>query len=215
MKKIVVALVLVAVGGAVCARLPLGDFGAPDLNVDLHASLVLSQDTWGVPIRDANRLAVDARITPDDFAVAAFLSSHAGVGVEAVWRSRSAGASWFDVALNFGVPMDTVVLRPGRDYGPPYGKAWGYWKNHPKRGDKTFRLDDNDMIRMVEVHTLCRSTGKSVDDVIQGLQGGESFTKWASKVSREKHAKAHGSDKAKGASPGKDKGPGKGKGKGK
>jgi hypothetical protein len=212
MKKTLVAIVLSALAACAWARLPLADFGAPDLNIDLHASLLLSQDTWGIPVPDANRIAMDPRITPDDFTVAAFLSRHASVGIEVVWRQRQLGVSWFDLAVRLGVPMDTVIVRPSRDFGPPYGKAWGYWKKHPKRGDRTFFLDDPDFIRMVEVQTLCRSTGKSADDVILALQGEESFTKWASKLSREKHGKGQGAQ-GKPAEVGGGKGKGKGKGK--
>lgn len=199
MRKTLVILVVLSLAGTLWARLPLGDFGAPDLNVDLNASLVLSQGTWGIPVTDANRIARDSRITPDDFAVAAFLSSRGGLSIEAVWRYRTGGASWFDVAGRIGVPMDTVICQTGRDYGPPYGKAWGYWKKHPKAGDRTFFLDDNEFIRLVEVQTLCKATGKGPDDIIKSLQGGESYTKWAGKVGREKHGKGQGADKAKGS----------------
>jgi len=212
------ALALLALAAPVWSSLPLTDFSHPNLDVDLHATLVLSQETWGVPLADANRIALEARITPDDFAVAAFLSREAGVGVDAIWHARQRGTTWFDVALNFGIAMDTLIIRPSRDFGPPYGKAWGYWKNHPKRGDRSFRLDDNDILRMVEVHTLCRSTGKSVDEVIQGLQGGDSYTTWASKVSREKHGKgagAQGKGHGPHPSPGNGKGRGTGNGQGK
>jgi len=212
-KRTLLSAVFLALAASAWARLPLTDFAKPDLTIDLHATLLLSQDTWGVPVSDANLLALEPRITPDDFAVAAFLSREAGVGVQAIWRSRQNGSSWFEVALNFGIPMDNVVIRPTRDFGPPYGKAWGYWRNHPKRGDRSFRLDDNDIIRMVEVQTLCRSTGKSADEVIQGLQGEDSYTKWASKVIREKRNKEAGvQGKAHGAPP--PAGPGKGQGHG-
>lgn len=206
MRKVLVTLAALALAGALWARLPLRDFGAPDLSVDLNATLVLSQDTWGIPVADANRLALESRITPDDFAVAAFLSHRAGLGIDAVWRYRTGGASWFDVAVRIGVPMDTVIVQTGRDYGPPYGKAWGYWKKHPKAGDRSFFLDDNEFMRLVEVQTLCKATGKKPDEVIQGIQGGESYSKWAGKVAREKHGKGQGSDKAKGSDAGQGKG---------
>lgn len=224
-KTLVLTLFMVLAIGAF-ARLPLNNFGAPDLNVDIHASLILSQSTWGVPLPDANRLAGDPRITPDDFSILAFLSSHSGLTIEAIWRHRLGGASWYDVCGRVGVPMDVVMVRTQKDFGPPYGKAWGYWKKHPRPGDRTFFLDDTDFQRMVEVHTLCKATGKGPDEIINGFKGGESYTKWAGKVGREKHGKGdsvHGKqggpeDKGqkehnKPADKGGTQGKGKGKGK--
>lgn len=224
-KALVLSILLLAAVGA-WGRLPL-DFGTPDLSVDVHASLILSQNTWGIPLPDANRLAGDSRITPDDFSIVAFLSNHSGLSIEAVWRHRLGGASWYDVAERCRVPMDVVMVRCDKDHGPPYGKAWGYWKKHPRPGDRTFFLDDMDFQRMVEVHTLSKATGKKPDEIIQGLKGGESFSKWAGRVGREKHGKGQGAHGKQGGDDHKgqkdqgkpaDKGgnPGKGgKGKGK
>ncbi len=184
---------------AVWAGLPVLDFRTlPDPTSDLQAALHLAYEVWGPPLRDANRLAARDRITPDDFQVAVYLSSKSGWSLSVIWDMRKKGVEWCDVAARCGVPMDVVIVRPGRDYGPPYGKAWGYWKKQGE--DRSFRLSDPEFVEMVRVHTLSRATGLSPDQVMEGLQGGRGYQAWAGDVYREKHGQGHGKGE-----PGQDK----------
>ena len=197
------------------ARLPIPDFGLPpNLADNIQTSLHLSVDVWKLPVADANRLAGEARISPDDFMVAAFLSNRSGSGIQAVWNLRRTGLPWVQVALRLGVPMDTVIVRPGRDYGPPYGKAWGYWKNHGHgkghQEREEYALNDPEFIAMARVQTLCRATGRTPDEVISGLQGGRDYHAWCGEVYREHHghgpkgqgAKEHGRGQGEEGPPG-------------
>ncbi len=197
------------------ARLPIPDFGQPgNLADNVQASLHLSFDVWKLPIADANHLAGEARVSPDDFMATAFLSNRSGASLQAVWDLRRTGLSWLQVAVRLGVPMETIVVQPTRDYGPPYGKAWGYWKNHgrgkghPEHG--AFALSDPEFIAMARVQTLCRATGRTPDEVISGLQGGREYHAWCGEVYREHHghgpkdqgAKEHGRGQGEEGPPG-------------
>jgi len=50
--------------------------------------------------------------------------------------------SWADIALHFNFGPDIYYFQDG----PPYGKAYGYWKKHPPR--------DAEVIDAVNVHFL-------------------------------------------------------------
>lgn len=199
-------------GAALQARLPVTDFSAlPDDPLDdVRASVRLSFDTWGLPVADANRIALQAGITTDDFAVMGFLSNRSGVSLTALWGYRGTGMSWGQVAVTVGVPWDVIVVQPSRDFGPPYGKAWGYWRN---QGDarRGFTLTDREFMRMVEVHTLMKATGRSADDIIQGLKEGKRYRTWAGDTWREKHSHGAKEKGAKGRGAGEKGGKGKSK----
>ena len=185
------------------AGLPVLDFrNLPNPADDLQAALHLAYETWAPPIEAANHLAAQAHITPDDFQVAVFLSSKSGWSLSAIWDLRSKGMAWSQVAERCRVPWDAIVVRPSRDYGPPYGKAWGYWK---KRGGKRgFKLSDPEFVEMVRVHTLARATGLSEDQVVASLQGGHGYEHWAGEVYREKHGRGRGEERGR-EDRGKDK----------
>lgn len=191
MKRLMTFLFVLALSIGAGASLPVLDFGAfPNPGDDLQAALHLSFTVWSPPLADANWLTTQSRITPDDFQVAVFLSRQSGWTVPAIWNLRNRGTDWSAVAVRCGVPWDTIIVRPARDYGPPYGKAWGYWKKH---GDaRGFRLTDLEFVDMVRVHTLSRATGLTPDQVIVGMRGGKPYQKWAGQVYREKHGRGHG-----------------------
>lgn len=192
----VTALAFALAGMALQARLPVTDFSVlpDDPFDDVQASVRLSFDTWGLPVADANRIALQAGVSHDDFAVMGFLSNRSGLSLAALWNYRGTGMTWGQIAVRVGVPWDVIVVQPTRDYGPPYGKAWGYWK---KQGDarRGFTLSDSEFVRMAQVHTLMRSTGRTADEVIQGFQSGKGYRSWAGETWRVKHgheAKAKG-----------------------
>lgn len=199
---VVSAVVCLLVVAGLQARLPIPDFGQPPNWADnVQVSLHLSLDAWKLPVGDANRFAAEPRVTADDFMVAAFLCNRSGKSLQAVWELRRTGLPWSQVAVRLGVPWDVIVVQPGRDYGPPYGKAWGYWRNHghgkghPQQ--QAFVLSDPEFVAMARVHTLCQATGRPPDEIIVGLQGGREYHAWCGEVYREKHG--HG-PKDKGAS---------------
>ncbi len=193
------------------AKLPVADFSQPpDMTDDTQAALYLTLETWRIPVADANRLAVEPRLTPEDFRVAVFLASQAGVAPAEIWTARSSGRKWADVAAKYDVPLDQIMPTVARDYGPPYGKAYGFWRNHPKgRGDRSFLVDDVEYIALVDLQTLLKASGKPADEVISALVAGETFTRWSSSLYRQKHgrpdAPGKGSGKAK-APAGKSRG---------
>ncbi len=175
---------------AVYASLPVGDFSQPpDMTDDLAASLYLTVEAWKVPVGDANRFASEAKTTPEEFQVAAFLANQAGVPLQDIWSSRLKGRSWARVAELAGVTMDQLMCNPAKDYGAPYSKAYSFWRNHPRGWpDPSFSVDDVEFIRLVEVQTLMRASGKSADEIVASLSGGETFTRLAASIYRQQHA---------------------------
>ncbi len=166
----------------------------------------------------------------DDVAVALFLAYHAHVDINIVIGHRRSGCSWWDVTLRLNLsPMVFHVDIPSHVHvGPPYGKAYGYFRKH----DPKYVFIDADCHNLVHLHVHHKYYGRDPMLIIQERESGKG---WGQMV-KEHHGKSRGKDvqgkPVKQDSPGHsdkgekgkpddkggkpdDKGPGKGKGKNK
>jgi hypothetical protein len=105
-----------------------------------------------------NRVALEPvlpRLTyvEEDLPVVLFLAHECGRPPAYIVDLRAGGMSWSMVFSRVGVPYDTLFYRIDRDPGPPYGKAWGYWRKNP-RG---VRLTDSDIRGLVQVQIGARA----------------------------------------------------------
>ena len=80
---------------------------------------------------------------PDvDFPVVMFLAQISGKRADVVLSLRRKNISWSEVMVRLQVPPDRLFAGLDRDPGPPYGHAWGHYKDH--RGDARDRFDADD-----------------------------------------------------------------------
>jgi hypothetical protein len=145
---------------------------------------------------------------PDHLAVALFISKHSGTSLDTIFRLRREGHSWWDVSVRVGVPVDVWFVPVRRDPGPPYGKAYGYWKKH-RKGAGAVRLTDADAANLVAVRMLheyysvpvevameWRSSGRPlqalVSDEYEKRHGKRSVPPGQSKSKKAKKSKGHG-----------------------
>ena len=96
---------------------------------------------YQVPERQVD-LVRDRALPPDEVPVAFLVAQRAGVNPTVVVDLRSRSMSWSDIALYFHFRPDIYSFRDG----PPYGKAYGYWRSHPPR--------DAEVIDAVNIHFL-------------------------------------------------------------
>jgi hypothetical protein len=81
-------------------------------------------------------------LPPDEVPVVFFVAQRARVAPAVIVDLRRHGMSWADIAFHFRLDPDIYYFRGG----PPYGRAYGYWKKHPPR--------DVEVIDAVNVHFL-------------------------------------------------------------
>ena len=98
---------------------------------------------------------------PDDLSVLMFLSARSGRSLDAVFAMRRTGLSWWDVSIRLGVPAD-VWFVPVERPGPPYGKAYGYWRKHG-RDTRAYRIDDRSCRDLVAVRMMHDYYGMPVE----------------------------------------------------
>ncbi len=120
------------------------------------------------------------RSVESDLPVALFLAKQSGRPLDFIVSLHSQGVSWSLIFGKCGVPIDLLYAGIDRDPGPPYGKAWGYWKKH----GRSAWIPDPDVVGLVQVqlgqrfcavpaYTLAeeRGRGMSVYTVVADKKG--------------------------------------------
>jgi hypothetical protein len=138
-------------------------------------------------------IVVRERGVPDeDLPVVFYLASRAGVSPAAIIKLRLGGKSWMDITFNYGLTAEIYYIELKKDYGPPYGKAYGHFKKKPRKQWGKIVLGDTDIVNFVNLRFLSSHHGYSPDEIIRMRSAGENFVKINGKV---KAAKAKGQSK--------------------
>jgi len=153
-------------------------------------------------------IAVSKRnIRQEELPVVFFIAQRARVAPSVILDLRSRGQTWWDISIRYGIgPEVYYVPVTAVNIGPPYGKAYGYYKRKPKHKWKEIRLADPDIINLVNLRFISEYHGLSPEYVIQMRSGGADFKTIHVKAEKEKKGKGNGKEK-------KEHGNGKGHGK--
>jgi len=163
-------------------------------------------DYYKVPQRDV--IIVSERGIPyEEVPVVFFISGRAHVAPEVVIDLRLRGMSWMDITLRFGLTPEIYYV-PVR-VGPPYGKAYGYYMNKPKKEWKKMIFKDSDIINLVNLKFVSEHNKFLPREVIKMREEGKNFavineeTK-KGKKDRDVRDKKQSKEKNKGKGRGKD-----------
>lgn len=152
----------------------------------------------------------ERRIRDEEIPVVLFIAQRAQVRPATVVDLRIGGRSWWDIAVHYRINPEVFYVPVVGVPGPPYGKAWGYYKNKPRQQWGTIVLDDDDIVSLVNVKFLTEYHRTTSDRVI-ALRGRHAdFVAVHTQVSRGRGTGAVGV-KSKGKGRGKGKGEGKGR----
>ena len=168
------------------------------------------------------------KIFSDDYApVAAFIASKALVSPAEVNKIFiNSNKDWYKVMLHFNIAPSSLFLPVPANYkvGPPYGKAYGYWRKHQGNPKYKIKLNSNDINNLVNLNIIHSYYKTPATDIIKYRCEGNSF-KW---IIKNRHAyknkvkvqvkeknQGQGKDKGKGKNKDKDEDNDNGKGKGK
>jgi len=147
----------------------------------------------------------EKRKMPDEeIPVAYFIARRANVSPDVVVKLRLGGKSWMEVSAHFGISTDVYYVPVKSDPGPPFGKAYGHFKNKKKGSRQAVVLSDDDIINLVNLRFISEHYGCSADEVIKMRSEGKSYVEIS-----------HGKGKSSKASPTVAKKGGHGKGRGK
>lgn len=144
---------------------------------------------YRVPEREV--LVVRKRGIPDEeLPVVFLLASRARVAPGAILDLRLGGMSWMDITLRHRLsPEIYYVPVNGGKIGPPYGKAYGHYKKHPKNEWKKIRLPDSDVVNLANLKFMSEHYGYAPEKVMQMRSEGRHFAAINDSIRKEKHGK--------------------------
>jgi len=192
------------------------------IDVDLGAVIHVGDDAdlyFGISSRYFDREPAvvrhwaDRYHNPDDLAVALFIARRSSCSLDAVFNRRSSGSNWWQVGLHCGVPADVWFVPVRRDPGPPYGRAYGYWRKHRHEHDRAYRLSDADARNLVAVRMIHEYYGVPVEVAMDWRSSGSDLRTLVNREYRKRHG--GGERAASSGHGGKDKDHGREKGHGK
>jgi hypothetical protein len=132
-------------------------------------------DYYRVP--ETTVVAVSRRRIPDDeLPVVFFIADRAHVPPAVIVDMRLRGLSWWNISMRYHIgPEVYYVPVKAVQVGPPYGRAYGYYKKWPRSRWKEIRLSDPDIVNLVNLRFISDYQHISPDHVIVRRSHGQGF----------------------------------------
>jgi hypothetical protein len=167
----------------VSVGLPLGDNAKLFLN--------MTNEYYAPPPQVATTVVQRCPHPEDDYPTILFLAQASGRPPAEILDLRLQGASWSAIMVRERVSPSVLFVGMDRDPGPPYGHAWGYWRNHP-RG--RFAIDDRDFVELTKLQVTSRYYRVSPYEVAEERKRGVSVEQYAADRHRSREHADHGED---------------------
>lgn len=163
-----------------------GVLSAQDSQVDLGVSIadgklrsfyLAVSDHYRVPGREVVATKERYRFRDEELPVIYFLAARARVEPSVIIDLRIKGMSWLDVTFRYGLtPEIFFVPVPVKKIGPPYGKAYGYYKKHrPNREWKKIVLSDYEVVDLVNLRFMSEHYKLKPEVVMEMRSKGKNF----------------------------------------
>ncbi|MBK7141370.1 MAG: hypothetical protein IPH75_04735 [bacterium] len=135
-------------------------------------------------------------VSDEELAVVFFIAERAGIKPAPVMELRDLKKSWLEITVHFGLSPEIYYVPVTVDPGPPYGKAYGYFKNHPREEWKQAKLSDVEIVNLTNLRLFSKLYGISSDEVIKWRAEGKHFAqvnKHAQELRKQQQAAAKSS----------------------
>jgi hypothetical protein len=183
--------------------------GATITDDGLRSFYLAIENYYRVPEREL--IVVRERHVPDDeLAVVFFLADRARQPAGMIVDMRLDGRSWIDIAWHFNLGSDVFYVPLDRQPGPPYGRAYGYFKKTKQSDWPRLRLSDADVINLVNLRFISDHYRCSPYEVTRLRHVHRSFAHVAWEADRRGHRGHEGDDDRDSRRHGKDRGRGHG-----
>src|SRR5213594_1266151 len=196
------SLSVVTAGAAVfydaTVRLNLGDDDRIFLNV--------TNDYFAPPPPMAATIVEHCPSPVDDYPVIMLLARASRRPPEEILKLRLDYLRWSDIMVRLNVSPAILFVGLDRDPGPPYGKAWGYWRHHP-RGE-SFEIRDRDVVELAKLQVAAGFHHVSPYTVIAQRQKGVKVVRYVADKNRGRYTRQDRSARGQGQGEDHDKGKG-------
>ena len=215
------ATIPVALGLVLCASiLPARASVFYDVTLDLglrddaRIFLNVTNDYFAPPPVVAVDLVRRCPAPEDDYPVILLLARASKRPAAEILKMRLDYLSWSDIVYRLHVSPSVLFVGINRDPGPPYGKAWGYWRKHP-RGER-FEIRDRDVVELAKLQIAAGYQHVSPAVIIAQRNRGITVEHYIAEKNRGRYPKvkaargpSHGKGQEKSKGSGKPKGHGK------
>jgi len=197
-----VAASIVPAGAAVfydaTVRLNLGDDDRIFLNV--------ANDYFAPPPAVAATIVERCPSPVDDYPVIMLLARASKRPPEEILKLRLDYLPWSDILFRLNVSPAVLFAGLDRDPGPPYGKAWGYWRHHP-RGER-FEIRDRDVVELAKLQVAAGYHHVSPYSIVTERTRGVRVEHYVAEKNRGRYARQEKAarEKPRGEARGKGKG---------
>ncbi len=99
-----------------------------------------------------------------------------------------------DISLHFGLGPEVYYVPVEEVSGPPYGRAYGYYRNKPRAEWKLIRLSDDDVVNFVNLRFVTEHYGYAAPEVMKMRSEGKSFVDINDEVRTRKRGRDEGKE---------------------
>ena len=157
------------------------------LGDDQRVFLNVTNDHFAPPPDVAISLVQRCRVPVDDFPVILLLARAGRRSPEDILRLRLEYLSWSDIMFRLNISPSSLFTGIDRDPGPPYGKAWGYWKKHPR---ERLVIRDRDVVGLTKLQVACARQRVSPYTLIAERNKGVTFEHYVAEKNRGKYPRS-------------------------
>lgn len=131
-------------------------------------------------------------IKEEELPLLMMIAERAGKTPEEIAKQRKSGKSWNTIMTTNKVPPETVYAPATGPVGPPYGNAYGYFRNRQQKDWKNIRLSDDEAVGLANIKYLSTREQVPPDEIIRrkGQAKEKSFAAVQGEIKKEKQAKA-------------------------
>jgi hypothetical protein len=162
-----------------CSLLPVTAYSGVSVGVTatdqgLNSFYLAVGDFYSCPQQQV--LAVKSHVhSEDELPVVFFFARSAHVSPDAIIALRTEGKSWMEITLHFGFSPEIFYVPVQGTPGPPYGKAYGHYKNHKKSEWREIRFSDADVVNLVNLKFVSEHYDYAPEDVMKQRGSGKGF----------------------------------------
>jgi len=180
---LVMAILFLASGfDAVRADVSLGVTLADGALKSFHLAV---GDFYGVPQESVQKVR-GRNVSDEELPVVFFFARRAGVAPEVILKLRLGGKSWMEIGLQYGVTAEAYYVPVNNPPGPPYGKAYGHYKNRKKAQWNEIRLSDDEIVNFVNLKFVSGYYDYSPEEVMKYRGSGKSFMGISAEIEKKR-----------------------------
>ncbi len=187
-KLLIFSIALFLIQGTVQAQDTQVDFGISVADGELRSFYLAVSSHYRVPGEEVVAVKERYRFRNEELPVVYYLAARARVKPSAIIDLRMSRMSWLDISLHFGLtPEIFFVPLTVEKVGPPYGKAYGYYKKYrPKKEWNKIVLSDSEVVDLVNLRFVSEYHRLAPSEVIKMRGQGKNFVNINAEIKKGK-----------------------------